>query len=118
MAEDYSFAIQWIKTAPVDGGVDEAVPEKVREDRLKNEMTYCGISIKISSDTPSRHHLPFDRPFDRLTVLSKVEGLMALRKTEGRRCLRSLLSFDLEALDRLTAYWSIRLSRRSSAPCI
>jgi hypothetical protein len=82
-------------------------------------------------DSPSRHHLPFDRPFDKLTVLSKVEGLTALRKAEGpfdrlmalrkaerRRCLRSLLSFDLEALDRLAAYCSIRLSRRSSAPCI
>ena len=30
-------------------------------------------------------HLPFDRPFDRLTVLSKVEGLMALSKVEGLR---------------------------------
>jgi hypothetical protein len=28
-------------------------------------------------------HLPFDKPFDKLTVLSKVEGLMALSK--GRR---------------------------------
>jgi hypothetical protein len=28
----------------------------------------------------------------------------------------SFLSFDLEALDRLAAYYSIRLSRRSSAP--
>jgi hypothetical protein len=27
--------------------------------------------------------LPFDKPFDRLTVLSKVEGLMALSKAEG-----------------------------------
>jgi hypothetical protein len=26
-------------------------------------------------DPPSRHHLPFDMPFGRLTVLSKVEGL-------------------------------------------
>ena len=26
---------------------------------------------------------PFDRPFDKLTVLSKVEGLMALSKAEG-----------------------------------
>jgi hypothetical protein len=78
-------------------------------------------------DPPSRHHLPFDRPFGRLTVLSraegltvlsKVEGLTVLRKTEGRRCLRSLLSFDLEALDRLAAYCSIGLSRRSSPPCI
>jgi len=30
-------------------------------------------------------HLPFDRPFDKLTVLSKVEGLMALSKVEGLR---------------------------------
>jgi hypothetical protein len=42
-------------------------------------------------DPPSRHHLPFDR-------------LTALRKAEGRRCLRSLLSFDLEALERLAAF--------------
>jgi hypothetical protein len=28
-------------------------------------------------------HLPFDKPFDRLTVLSKVEGLMALSEAEG-----------------------------------
>ncbi len=37
-------------------------------------------------DSPSSHHLPFDKPFDRLTVLSKVEGLMALSKAEGQ-CL-------------------------------
>jgi hypothetical protein len=30
-------------------------------------------------------HLPFDKPFDRLTVLSKVEGLMVLSKVEGLR---------------------------------
>jgi hypothetical protein len=30
-------------------------------------------------------HLPFDKPFDRLTVLSKVEGLMALSQVEGLR---------------------------------
>jgi hypothetical protein len=30
-------------------------------------------------------HLPFDKPFDRLTVPSKVEGLMALSKAEGLR---------------------------------
>jgi hypothetical protein len=47
-------------------------------------------------DPPSRHHLPFDK-------------LTALRKAEGRRCLRSLLSFDLEALDRLAAYGISRL---------
>jgi hypothetical protein len=57
----------------------------------------------VGPDPPSRHHLPFDRPFDKLTVLSKVEGLTALSKAERRRCLRSLLSFDLEALDRLAA---------------
>jgi hypothetical protein len=28
---------------------------------------------------------PFDMPFDKLTVLSKVEGLTALSKAEGRR---------------------------------
>jgi hypothetical protein len=59
---------------------------------------------KGDPDPPSRHHLPFDK----LTALSKAERpfdrLMALRKAEGRRCLRSLLSFDLEALDRLAAY--------------
>ncbi len=27
---------------------------------------------------------PFDRPFDRLTVLSKVEGLTVLSKAEGQ----------------------------------
>jgi hypothetical protein len=30
-------------------------------------------------------HLPFDKPFDKLTVLSRVEGLMALSKVEGLR---------------------------------
>ena len=30
-------------------------------------------------------HLPFDRPFDRLTVLRNVEGLTALSKVEGLR---------------------------------
>jgi hypothetical protein len=38
-------------------------------------------------DSPSRHHLPFDRPFDKLTVLSKVEGLMALSNIEGLTAL-------------------------------
>ena len=28
-------------------------------------------------------HLPFDKPFDKLTVLSKVEGLTVLSKVEG-----------------------------------
>jgi hypothetical protein len=30
-------------------------------------------------------HLPVDMPFDRLTVLSRVEGLTALSETEGLR---------------------------------
>ena len=30
-------------------------------------------------------HLPFDMPFDRLTFLSRVEGLTALRGAEGPR---------------------------------
>ncbi len=60
-------------------------------------------------DLPSRHHLPFDRPFDKLTVLGKVEGPMALSRAERRRFLRSLL---------LAAYCFIRLSRRSLAPYI
>jgi hypothetical protein len=33
---------------------------------------------------PKRFGWPFDRPFDRLTVLSKVEGLTALSKVEGQ----------------------------------
>jgi hypothetical protein len=41
-------------------------------------------------------HLPFDRPFDRLTVLSKVEGLTALSKAEGLRYASSLV---------IEAYW-------------
>jgi hypothetical protein len=90
-------------------------------------------------DSPSRHHLPFDRPFDKLTVLSKVEGLMALSKVEGLTALSevegSMLSnveaskggvaFDRSSPrlrgcklrgGRLAAYCYIRLSRRSSAP--
>ncbi len=43
------------------------------------------------NDSPGRTPLgfardkPFDRPFDKLTVLSKVEGLTALTKAEGLR---------------------------------
>ncbi len=43
---------------------------------------------------------PLDRPFDKLTVLSKVEGLMALSKAER---LRSASSFVI------AAYFSVRL---------
>ena len=35
---------------------------------------------KVDSDAPRRW---FDRPFDRLTVLSVVEGLSTLSKAEG-----------------------------------
>jgi hypothetical protein len=69
----------------------------------RSHLTTVDVSVLSrgdpTPDSPSRHHLPFDK----FTVLSKVEGLTALRKAEGRRCLRSLLSFDLEALDRLAA---------------
>jgi hypothetical protein len=102
IAEDYSFAIQWTKTAPVDGGVGEAVPDKVREDRLKNEMTYWGISIKISSDTPSRHHLPFDR----LTALSKPKGGVAFDRSS-----RSTLRLST-GLRRIAPYASVVAPRR------
>jgi hypothetical protein len=30
-------------------------------------------------------HLPFDKPLDKLTVLSEAEGLTALSKAEGLR---------------------------------
>jgi hypothetical protein len=50
--------------------------------------------VNNSATHPSSHlpkrlsenaHLPFDRPFDKLTVLSKVEGLTALSEAEGLR---------------------------------
>jgi hypothetical protein len=28
----------------------------------------------LNPDPPSRHHLPFGRPFDKITVLSKVQA--------------------------------------------
>jgi hypothetical protein len=43
---------------------------------------------------------PFDRPFDKLTVLSKVEGLTALSKAEGRRCASPFVT---------APYFSVRL---------
>jgi hypothetical protein len=36
-------------------------------------------------------HLPFDRPFGNLRVLSSVEGLMALSNVEGLRFLQAVL---------------------------
>ncbi len=35
---------------------------------------------------------PFDKPFDKLTVLSKVEGLTALSEVEGLRCASSFVT--------------------------
>jgi len=43
---------------------------------------------------------PFDRPFDKLTVLSKVEGLTALSKAEGPRWAASFV---------IAAYFSVHL---------
>ena len=40
----------------------------------------------------SKAEWPFDRPFDKLTVLSKVEGLMALSKAEGPFDMLTVLS--------------------------
>ncbi|KPK27808.1 MAG: hypothetical protein AMK69_09845 [Nitrospira bacterium SG8_3] len=37
---------------------------------------------------PENAHLPFGRPFDKLTVLSKVEGLTALSKVDPSTKLR------------------------------
>jgi len=63
-------------------------------------------------DPPYRCHLPFDRPFDKLTVLSTsallgVEGLMALRILEGLRCLRSLLLAAYFIYASLVAPWRL-----------
>jgi hypothetical protein len=67
-------------------------------DKLKILYSYNVImKIPISSLRASKKvHLPFDRPFDKLTVLSKVEGLMALSKAEGWRCASSFVT---------VAYW-------------
>ena len=42
----------------------------------------CSMLIERLSENA---HLPLDRPFDKLTVVSKVEGLMALSKVAGLR---------------------------------
>ena len=42
-----------------------------------------GITLRLWENA----HLPFGSPFDRLTVLSKVEGLTALSNVEGSRYL-------------------------------
>jgi len=53
-------------------------------------LEHCSHRCQTKSqnpDPPSRHHLPFEKPFDKLTVLSQIERLTALRKAEGQRCL-------------------------------
>jgi hypothetical protein len=50
---------------------------------------------------------PFDRPFDKLTVLSKVEGLMALSKAEGRRTSKYAAFLKIHA----PCIWSFFLFR-------
>ena len=44
-------------------------------------------------------------PFDKLTVLSKVEGLIAPSKAEGRRCDSFLVT---------AVYWEVRLIPKNS----
>jgi len=41
------------------------------------------VILNALSRLSENFHLPFDKPFDKLTVLSKVEGLMALSKAQG-----------------------------------
>jgi hypothetical protein len=48
-----------------------------------------GTTAVVISRLLKNAHLPFDRPFDTLRVPSNVEGLMALRNVEGRRCPHS-----------------------------
>jgi hypothetical protein len=47
----------------------------------RNTGFIYGLIERLSENV----HLPFDTPFDRLTVLSRVEGLTALSKVEGLR---------------------------------
>jgi hypothetical protein len=44
--------------------------------------------LRLSENT----HLPFDRPFDGLTVLSTAEGLTAQSEVEGLRYSPSLVT--------------------------
>jgi len=61
------------------------------------------IPLRLSEKAHLPFGKPFDEPFDKLTVLSKVEGLMALSK--GRRAaLPSSLVTE--------AYFSVRLIPR------
>jgi hypothetical protein len=60
-------------------------------------------------DPPSRHHLPFDRPFgrpfDRLTVLSIVEGLTVPSKVEGLTTLSRAEGPRYASSFVIAAYW-------------
>ncbi|MGD8984669.1 MAG: hypothetical protein PVI53_11620 [Desulfobacteraceae bacterium] len=42
-------------------------------------------SLRVDAEQRRSIEGPFDRPFDRLTVLSKVEGLTVLSRVEGLR---------------------------------
>jgi len=73
-------------------------------------VTYMCRGVNISSPLetgsefaqsviPDERHLAardpwFDRPFDRLTVLSKVEGLITLSEVEGESSESSMQSFS------------------------
>jgi len=46
------------------------------------------VSESVSWRLSENANLPFDKPFDKLTVLSKVEGLMALSKVDPSTSLR------------------------------
>ena len=47
-------------------------------------MLFCRVLKRLSEND----HLPFGKPFDKLTVLSKVEGLTALSKVDPSTSLR------------------------------
>jgi hypothetical protein len=63
-----------------------------------NGILYRGVWGSLFKPTtiyPVLVGRPFDTPFDKLTVLSKVEGLRALSKIEGHQSptIKSLLGF-------------------------
>ena len=67
--------------SPIDKAV---IPRRRRRDLRPGEPNDCGRDPW------------FDRPFDRLTALSKVEGLTALSKVEGesRKVARNQIILD------------------------
>jgi hypothetical protein len=66
--------------SPIQQGRDEWHPLPRVWGSLFKPATICPVLVGR----------PFDRPFDRLTVLSKVEGLMALSNIEGHQSATSL----------------------------